>query len=298
MTTFEAHAFYAATARPTTLLRVHSDPPSPSSTPAPLTTGNDTSRRHPWDPTAPSNAFEREPGEYAQVRPSYPAAAVAAALGEHFEPEQWVADVGAGTGKLTAQLLAHGARVYALEPAAAMRRQFETTLAPALSQGRVRLLEATAENTGLEHASVNVLTYAQCWHWLKQPQALAEAARILQPGGRLAIIVNQMRVEVPWVHRLTRIMRSGDVYRADKPPQLGANFTPVELQTFNFTTALIPEQVMALARTRSSYLRSNSANRAKMQANLHWYLRDYLGYGPLDQVEIPYSTLTWTAQLR
>ena len=269
---------------------------SPEPKPIPAPPGPGLSQ--PWDPAAPTNAFERGAGEYTQFRPSYPDEAVATVLGNDFEPGQWVADVGAGTGILTAQLLARGARVRAVEPAAAMRQQFETSLAAPLARGEVELLAGSAEHTQIAAQSVRLVAYAQCWHWLDQPRAMVEAARILESDGRVAIVANQMEVEVPWVHRLTRIMRSGDVYRAEKPPQLGERFTAPDLHVSHFTTRLRPDAVMALARTRSSYLRSNAANRVKMQDNLRWYLRDYLGYGDEDVVEIPYLTLTWTARLR
>ncbi|MDO5721300.1 MAG: class I SAM-dependent methyltransferase [Actinomycetaceae bacterium] len=299
--------------------------------------------RQPWDPDAPRNAFERATDEYTKVRPTYPDGAIDTIIGDAGGPAVTVADIGAGTGKLTAQLLGRGAKVIAVEPAPAMVKQLRQTLrnggiataavggattapgggaaeaagtedesphsatqftqlcqrgdATVLVQNRCLLVTASAEATTLPDNCADVAAYAQCWHWLDPEKTSAEAARILRRGGRIAIVANQMDVEVPWVHRLTRIMRSGDVYRAEKPPRLGSQFGPVTLRQDAFTTPLLPREVMALARTRSSYLRSKPQNQEKMQANLAWYLRDYLGYGEEDVVEIPYLTFTWTAHL-
>ncbi|MEM8705612.1 MAG: class I SAM-dependent methyltransferase, partial [Actinomycetota bacterium] len=48
--------------------------------------------------------------------------------------------------------------------------------------------QATAESTGLDDASADVVTAGQCWHWFDRPAALAETRRLLTPGGRLAIV--------------------------------------------------------------------------------------------------------------
>ena len=64
-----------------------------------------------------SEGFGRSVEAYRRSRPSYPPEAVAwlvTALG--IGPERVVVDVGAGTGKLTAQLLPTGATVIAVEP--------------------------------------------------------------------------------------------------------------------------------------------------------------------------------------
>lgn len=246
----------------------------------------------PWDEHAPANAFERASREYADLRPDYPRASVLAALGSRKQGLK-VADIGAGTGKLTRAMLELGAQVNAVEPARAMREQFETILA---GFSDWNLYEGAAENTGLPNHCVDVVTYAQCWHWLDPAKACAEAARILKPGGRLAIIFNQIDVTEHWAHRLTRIMRSGDIQRPDKPPKLSSAFTDPRLHLVEFTTVLTPEQVMGLARTRSSYLKSTTANRERMQNNLRWYLHDHLGYDSNDLVEIPYYTLTWVSE--
>ena len=49
---------------------------------------------------------------------------------------------------------------------------------------------ATAEATGLASGSLDLLTAAQAFHWFNPPYALAEFARVLRPGGVLALLWN------------------------------------------------------------------------------------------------------------
>lgn len=229
---------------------------------------------------------------YAQVRPAYPALIVDK-IWERLDgattPPR-IVDMGAGTGIFTRQLLARGAQVTAVESAAEMRAE----LAAALD---VEIVASVAERTGLPDAQFDAVTFAQSFHWMNPGQALAEAARLLRPGGLIAVVANQMDVRAAWVHRLTRIMRSGDVLSPEKGPRFAEPLGESEF----FETAWIQElsvpQVLALARTRSAYVRQSEAGRAKMQANLRWYLLEHLGFCLGDTVRIPYRTFLWSARL-
>ena len=245
----------------------------------------------PWDENAPANAFERAGSEYQDYRPSYPPESVRAALGAEDARGLRVVDVGAGTGKFSYRAVEAGARVWAVEPAQAMRRQL------AVIQKKypddLQVVATTAEATDLPSGFADAVVFAQSWHWVEPGAALSEAARILRPGGHVAIVFNQMDVAIPWVHRLTRIMRSGDVHTPSRPPLLSSDWTLPSLHKTDFVTGLDIEGVKALARTRSSYLKSTPANRQKMQTNLQWYLAEHLGYTESDIIEIPYYTLVW-----
>ena len=102
-------------------------------------------------------------------------------------------------------------------------------------------------------------------------------------------------MSTPWVHRLTRIMRSGDVHRPENPPVFGEAFETPRLALVPWTDRMTPEALLELGTTRSSYLRQDRAGRERMQANLRWYLYEHLGHAPGEPVEIPYTTLVWTA---
>ena len=272
-----------------------------------------------------ANPFVGEGGAYASVRPAYPDEAVAALLAsarsrgggtgvvdpaagdpadslsvEHasivpapavptsFAPLR-VADIGAGTGKMSELLARAGAVVDAVEPSDAMRAQ-------ASSVPGVTWHGGVAEDTGLPDGAFDIVVFAQSWHWVNSELAGREAARILTPGGTLGIVWNQMDVSIPWVHRLTRIMRSGDVHRPDRPPTPGGGFTPMRLTQVTWEDVMTPEQILTLGTTRSSFIRASQAGGDRMQANLRWYLYEHLGYAPGENVAIPYTTLVWLGE--
>ena len=276
-----------------------------------------------------ANPFVGEGGAYASVRPAYPDEAVAALLASarlrggvtgDIEPAAGdpadspsvedtsivpapaalatvpassaplrVADIGAGTGKMSELLARAGAVVDAVEPSDAMRAQ-------ASSIPGVTWHGGVAEDTGLPDGAFDIVVFAQSRQWVDSELAGLETARILAPGGTLGIVWNQMDVSIPWVHRLTRIMRSGDVHRPDRPPTPGGGFAPMRLTQVTWEDVMTPEQILTLGTTRSSFIRASQAGRDHMQANLRWYLYEHLGYAPGENVAIPYTTLVWLGE--
>ena len=246
------------------------------------------------------NPFVGEGGAYDSVRPAYPDEAVAALVdaarsgrgvnAPGRDGPLCAADIGAGTGKMSELLARGGLLVDAVEPSSAMRAQASPI------EG-VTWHDGVAEETGLPNDVYDIVVFAQSWHWMDPERAGLEAARILAPGGVLAIVWNQMAVSIPWVHRLTRIMRSGDVHRPDRPPTPGGGFAPMTLTQVAWEDHMTPEEILTLGTTRSSYIRSSEAGRARMQENLRWYLYEHLGYAPGELVTIPYATLVWISHL-
>ncbi|MEP7028175.1 MAG: class I SAM-dependent methyltransferase [Candidatus Eisenbacteria bacterium] len=140
------------------------------------------------DPLAdlnPTGRFTDRVEDYVRYRPGYPAAAVDHVL-EGLAPGATVVDVGAGTGIWTVLLAARRRPVIALEPNAAMR-------AAALARAGVSWRAGAAEDTGLADASASLITVAQAFHWFRAAEALREFARVLAPGGRLALVWNRRR---------------------------------------------------------------------------------------------------------
>jgi len=150
---------------------------------------------------AAAQGFSRASGAYERGRPDYPEAALdllAAQAG--LRSGARVLDLGAGTGKLTRQLLGRGARPLALEPLLAMAR---ACLAAAPG---VPVVQARAEALPLADGSCELVVAAQACHWFDAPRALAEAARVLRPGAALALIWNTRDESVPWVARFSEVV--------------------------------------------------------------------------------------------
>jgi SAM-dependent methyltransferase len=151
--------------------------------------------------------FARAADVYERARPEYPPEAVAwlaDRLG--LRAGRVVVDVAAGTGKLTRLLVPSGARVVAVEPLAEMRAQLEEAVPG------VEALEGTAEALPLEDDFADAITVAAAFHWFRAAEALAEFARVLRPGGRLAIVYNLRDPESELQQELSRILerRGGD----------------------------------------------------------------------------------------
>ncbi|MCZ9340093.1 class I SAM-dependent methyltransferase, partial [Streptomyces sp. TRM76130] len=128
-----------------------------------------------------------------------------------------VADVGASTGMATAALHARGARVVAVEPGEGMAAQFRRALPG------VPLVRGTGDALPLAPASVDLLTYAQSWHWTDPARALPQALRVLRPGGALALWWNTDALDVPWiVDAAERVRRRFDVDVAAEQRVTGA----------------------------------------------------------------------------
>ncbi len=138
-------------------------------------------------PPPPANStarFSNRAGEYARARPSYPPQIVDAVLDGLSDPSSLVAaDVGAGTGLFARLLADKGCRVIAIEPNPAMRDA-------AVPHERVESRDASGEATGLPDHSVDLVTVAQAFHWMRPDEALREFHRILKPGARLAHVWN------------------------------------------------------------------------------------------------------------
>ncbi|TJZ54195.1 class I SAM-dependent methyltransferase [Streptomyces piniterrae] len=155
------------------------------------------------DPLRLSSSFGAAAAAYAEHRPDYAHAAVRWALEP--APGLRVLDLGAGTGKLTAALVALGADVIAVEPDPAMLTELRRTL-PA-----VRALAGGAEAIPLPDASVDAVLAGNAMHWFDMSVAGPEIARVLTPGGILAGLWNVIDDRVEWTAGLEQVSGSAAI---------------------------------------------------------------------------------------
>ncbi|MER5930546.1 class I SAM-dependent methyltransferase [Streptomyces sp. NPDC002054] len=142
-----------------------------------------------------ARSFSQAAGRYGTYRPPYPAAlfdTLEKVSGRSLR-EARIADVGAGTGIATAQLRDRGARVLGIEPGEGMALEFRRRLPG------VPVVRGDGNRLPLRAGSLDFLTYAQSFHWTDPARSVPEAARVLCPGGALALFWNEPDVSVPWI---------------------------------------------------------------------------------------------------
>ena len=238
-----------------------------------------------------AGAFAGQGADYDRLRPGYPDAVLDAMLAPlaGSAPTLRAIDLGAGTGKLSSALAERGLEVTAVDTSAAML-EVARARGGTITAGSLATRLARAEETGLPAASAELVTVAQAWHWFDAEEASAEVARLLAPGGVLALVWNMLDVTIPWVHRLSRIMHAGDIHREDFAPTVGPELELTDRRAITWEDPMPTQDVIDLARTRSYVITAPEERRQKVLANLDWYLHDHLGHARGARVGVPYRT--------
>lgn len=140
--------------------------------------------------------FTGKASAYTKGRPDYPEAIFADLYEKYnFTAQSIIADIGSGTGKFCKPLLERGSTVFAVEPNADMLQRAQADLAQA---ERYHPVQAGAEATSLQDASVDHITCAAAFHWLNAEAFHAEAVRILRPNGLVVMAWNVRDKEAPF----------------------------------------------------------------------------------------------------
>jgi SAM-dependent methyltransferase len=246
---------------------------------------------------AATHGYGRAAGIYARARPSYPDDAVDWLLVELGQPSR-VVEVGAGTGKFTAQLVERNITVLAVEPIAAMRDRL-SALGPLVTP-----LDATAERLPVQTGSVDSLVASQSLHWADVSVALTEFDRALRSTGAVGLIWNFRDVAVSWQRDLDALLSE---IRGDAPHSRDGRWErAVAASAFEATASetwrwsLTTDQAGVLDRVRSvSYV---AAMPEDGQQRVDERLIDLLHEHGLDSIgrpiEFPYVTEAYVLRRR
>lgn len=128
--------------------------------------------------------YGKDPVAYDAGRPDYPEL-VYEVLSTRcgLEAGTSVLEIGPGTGRVTGRLLVAGAHVVGVEP--------DETLAGHLSQTMggpaLEVVPASFEDARLDDDGFDLAVAAMSFHWIDQRVGLTKLARVLRPGGSVAI---------------------------------------------------------------------------------------------------------------
>lgn len=206
-----------------------------------------------------------------------------------------VADLGAGTGKLSGPLARRGFEVQAIEPNARMRAYGEHN-----TRGLpVGWSEGTGEATGLPSDSIALVTFGSSFNVTERDKALAEAARILRPAGGFACMWNHRDLSDPTqsaveeiIHR--RVPRYGyGTRREDQSATIDASglFGEVRVIERGFTHELSVEDYIVAWKSHATLARQAGAAFLGVIDEIQAYLTGR------ESLRVPYHTRIYFARL-
>jgi ubiquinone/menaquinone biosynthesis C-methylase UbiE len=244
-----------------------------------------------WDYTTLAETYS--------LRPPYAPRAVDQIVEACAVPRPRAADVGAGTGHLTLDLLARGCTVDAVEPNEAMRA---IGMARTAEEEAVTWVVGTGEQTGLESGAYDLVTFGSSFNTTDRPAALRETGRLLRDGGRLACVWNHRQLDDPLQAEIEELVKrripgySYGARREDQAPTIAASglFGPVRT---------IEEPIRHRVPTTDwlAAWRSHATLEAQAGDDFHAIVDEIealVAERAGDEIEVPYVTTGWLAERR
>jgi SAM-dependent methyltransferase len=212
-----------------------------------------------------------------------------------------ILDVGAGTGRLSAPLLAAGYDVVAVEPLDEMRAILASHI------GSERALAGRAEALPIDDASVDGAVCSDAWHWFDGARAGDELARVVRPGGGVVICVSYPRwrdsedapdwwLDLGAVHAALPKHDHPAFSGSFEPDRLGSHpaFEEMEMRSELFVHHTDREGIVAHWASMSFVAALPEGQRTEFLGQLD----GMLARRGVDQVEVPYCADLWVTRRR
>jgi ubiquinone/menaquinone biosynthesis C-methylase UbiE len=236
--------------------------------------------------------FDGVAEDYDRFRPAYPPALVDEACSlAGLRAGSRVLEIGCGTGQLTAALVERGLRVEAVDPGPRM-----VEIARRRAPG-ARFQVGSFEDVELPADAFEAVFSATAFHWVDPDVGWAKAARVLRPGGTLALLslIAELTEEVlaawrevlpeaaawephdPEAVRGGARARRGNVsefwaWRLGKReiarPEAADLFADVQVSTMPVERVQSAEEALGEAHTTSAYLRLDAARKGALDRRL------------------------------
>ena len=241
--------------------------------------------------------------DYTKFRPSYNNDVVDIILKSTGKNPKAIkaADIGAGTGIFTKQLIKAGVNsVIAVEPNEKMREAGVKFLGE-----DVRFLDGSAEKTGLKSISLDLVSMASSFHWVKTSDALREFDRILYPDGVFSALWNpRLTDRSPIESEVEQLLK--DKYQLTSRISSGLSGITQELQQLLcdcgiFRSVEYVDAVDVVRRSAMEYIGAwRSVNDVQAQLGKDAFER-FIGdvekiVSKYSYVEVHYLTRVWIAQ--
>jgi len=212
-----------------------------------------------------------------------------------------VADIGAGTGKLTENLTELNLTGFAIEPNQSMREEGLQLV----DSSHFKWIDGSAEKTSLSDSSVDWVLMGSSFHWTDQQIALKEFNRILKPGGFFTAIWNPRDIEKKPLHKKieAEIHRIAPNIKRVSSGRAACtnNLEKILLDQNYFQNLIFIEASHEIKMSQDRYLGAwRSVNDIQAQVGpqkfneiLQVITKEISNY---DEICVPYKTRAWTVQ--
>ena len=206
-----------------------------------------------------------------------------------------VLDLGAGRGSFAAMLTAAGHEVFCIDGSVELVAGLPDRLATR------RHVVGRVESLPFLSCHFDVVTAAQTLHHFPPELALSEIARVLKPGGHLAIAYNTRDDTVPWVRRLIALMRTADpgsmrgdfgedsVEKVAESPYFGL----LERRNFRNWMPITRDGLISMVERRPAVARLDPAAQSRLVAEVGAIYDEYARVP--DPLMLPFQASCWRA---
>ncbi len=244
-----------------------------------------------WDYTKLASAYTKRPGYSPH---SINAMLSIACCSESSE----ICDVGAGVGHLTLELAKKCKRIIAIEPNDAMR---EIGIERTKNIKNINWIEASGESTKQSNSMFNMVTFGSSFNVCNRLQALEESKRILRDKGWFACMWNhrdlnsKIQSEIELIIKNSLTSYSYGIRREDQSKIIKkSGFFDEVIQ---ISSRIIHKQKLSECieawKSHATLKRQAKDKFGEIIKNIEFYLKSL----NINEIEIPYETKIWMAQL-